>query len=60
MENLLDLFKNMSVSGGLDASRLSNKEDKNKLANPVWVNLMADRSVQLDRNRSRSKGNIGE
>ena len=43
----------MSISGGLDASRLSHKDDENKLANPVGA-------VQLDRNTSRSKGNIGE
>ena len=43
----------MSISGGLDASRLSHKGDENKLANPVGA-------VQLDRNTSRSKGNIGE
>ena len=43
----------MSISGGLHASRLSNKDDENKLANPVGA-------VQLDRNRSRSEGNIGE
>ena len=43
----------MSISGGLDASRLSHKDDENKLANPVGA-------VQLDRNTARSKGNIGE
>ena len=43
----------MSISSGLDASRLSHKGDENKLANPVGA-------VQLDRNTSRSKGNIGE
>ena len=42
----------MSVSGGLDASRLSNKDDKNKLTNAVGVTLMSDGSVQLERNRS--------
>ena len=50
----------MSVNGELDPSRLSNKDDENKLANPVVVTLMSDRSVQLNRNRSRSEGNIGE
>ena len=50
----------MSVSGGLDASRLANEDDENKLANPVGVTLMSDRSVQLYRKRSRSEGNIGE
>ena len=50
----------MSVNGELDPSRLSNKDDENKLANPVVVTLMSDRSVQLNRNRSRSDGNIGE
>ena len=29
-------------------------------ANPVGVTLMSERSVQLDRSRSRSEGNIGE
>ena len=61
MDNLVDLVKNMSLSGGLYASRLSNKDDENKLADPVGVTLMSDRSaMQLDRNRSRSEGNIGE
>ena len=61
MDNLVDLVKNMSISGGLDASRLSNKDDENKLADPVGVTLTSDRSaMQLDRNRSRSEGNIGE
>ena len=50
----------MSINGELDPSRLSNKNDENKLANPVVVTLMSDRSVQLNRNRSRSEGNIGE
>ena len=50
----------MSVNGELDPSRLSNKDDENKLANPVVVTLMSNRSVQLNRNRSRSEGNIGE
>ena len=50
----------MSISGGLDASRSSNEDYENKLANPVGVTLMSDRSVQLYRNRSRSEGNIGE
>ena len=50
----------MSISGVLDASRLSNEDDENKLANPVGVTLMSDRSVQLYRNRSQSEGNIGE
>ena len=60
MDNLVDLVKNMSISGGLDTSRLSNKDDENKLANPVGVTLMSDRSVvQLDINRSRSDGNTG-
>ena len=60
MDNLVDLVKNMSISGGLDISRLSNKDDENKLANPVGVTLMSDRSVvQLDINRSRSDGNTG-
>ena len=41
--------------------RPSNKVDENKLADPVGVTLTSDRSaVQLDRNRSRSEGNIGE
>ena len=41
--------------------RPSNKDDENKLADPVGVTLTSDRSaVQLDRNRSRSEGNIGE
>ena len=58
MDNLVDLVKNMSISGGLDTSRLSNKDYENKLANPVGVTLMSDRSVvQLDINRSRSEGN---
>ena len=35
MDNLVDLAKSMSVSGVLDTSRLSNKDDDNKLANPV-------------------------
>ena len=49
----------MSVSGGLDASILSNKDYENKLANPVGATLTPDRSaVQLDRNRSRSESNI--
>ena len=61
MDNLVDLVKNLSISGGLDASRLSNKDDENKLADPVGVTLTSDRSaMQLDRNRSRSEGNIGE
>ena len=60
MDNLVDLVKNMSISGGLDASRLSNEDDENKLANPVGVTLMSDRNVQLYRNRSRFEGNIGE
>ena len=51
----------MSISGRLDTSRLSNKDDENKLANPVGVTVTSDRSaMQLDRNRSRSEGNIGE
>ena len=51
----------MSISGGLDASRLSNKDDENKLTDPVGVTLTSDRSaMHLDRNRSRSEGNIGE
>ena len=61
MDNLVDLVKNMSISGGLDASRLSNKDDENKLADPDGVTLTSDRgAMQLDRNRSRSEGNIGE
>ena len=59
LDNLVDWVKSMSISGRLDASRLSN-EDDNKLANPVGVTLMSDRSVQLDRNRSWSAGNIVE
>ena len=35
----------MPISGGLDASRLSNEDDEIKLANPVGVTLMSDRSV---------------
>ena len=51
----------MSIIGGWDASRLSNKDDDNKLVNPIGVTLMSDRSVvQLDWNRSRSVDNIGE
>ena len=49
----------MSVRGRLDASRLSNKDDENKLANAVGVTLMSDGSVHLERNRSWSEGNIG-
>ena len=50
MDNLVDLVKNMSISGGLD---YQNKDDENKLADPVGVILMSDRSaMQLDRNRS--------
>ena len=61
VDNLVDLVKNMSISGGLDAIRLSNKDAENKLANPVGVTLTSERStVQLQRNRSRSEGNIGE
>ena len=60
MDNLVELVKNMSISGGLDASRLSNEDDENKSANPVGVTLMSDRSVQLYRNRSQSEGNIGQ
>ena len=61
MDNLVDLVKNLSLSGGLDASKLSNKDDENKLADPVLVTLTSDRSaMQLIRNRSRSEGNIGE
>ena len=60
MDNLVELVKNISISGGLDASGLSNEDDENKLANPVGVTLMSDRSVQLYRNKSRSEGNIGE
>ena len=60
MDNLVDLVKNLSINGGLDASRLSNEDDENKLANPVRVTLMSDGSVQLDRKRSQSEGNIGE
>ena len=51
MDNLVNLVKNMSISGGLDESRLSNKDDENKLADPVGVTLTSDRSaMQLDRN----------
>ena len=51
----------MSISGGWDASRLSNKDDDNKLASPIRVTLMSDRSVmQLEWNRSWSEDNIGE
>ena len=60
MDNLVDLVKNVSINNGLDPSRLSNKNDENKLANPVGMILMSSRSVQLDRNRSRSEINIGE
>ena len=61
MDNLVDLVKSMSISGGLDASRLSNKDDENKLTDPVGVTLTSGRSaMHLDRNRSRSEGNIGE
>ena len=60
MDNLVDLVENMSISGGLDASRLSNEDDENKLANPVVVTLMSERSMQLNRNRSQSEGNSGE
>ena len=42
----------MSVSGELEASRLSNEDDEKKLANPVGVTLFSDRSVQLKRNIS--------
>ena len=59
MDNLVDLVKNMSISGGLGASILSNKDYENKLANPVGATLTSDRSaVQLDRNGSRSQSNI--
>ena len=34
----------MSVSGGLDTSRLSNKDDDNKLTNRVGVTLMSERN----------------
>ena len=61
MDNLVDLVKSMSISGGLDASRLSNNDDENKLTDPVGVTLTSDRSaMHLDRNRSRSEGNSGE
>ena len=51
MDNLVSLVKkNMSISGELDASRLSNEDDEKKLANPVGVTLLSDRSVQLKRN----------
>ena len=40
----------MSISGGLDANRLSNEDDEDKLVNPAGVTMMSDRSVQLDRN----------
>ena len=43
MDNLVDLVKNLSVSSGLDASRLSNKDDENKLADPVGVTLTSDK-----------------
>ena len=52
--------KNMSISGELEASRLSNEDDEKKLANPVGVTLFSDRSVQLKRNISWYEGNIGE
>ena len=35
VDNLVNFVKNMSISGGLDASGLSNKDDENKLANAV-------------------------
>ena len=61
MDNLVNFVKNLSLSGGLDASKLSNKDDENKLADPVLVTLTSDKSaMQLIRNRSRSEGNIGE
>ena len=41
----------MSISGELRASRLSNEDDENKLANTVCLTPMSDRCVQLDRNR---------
>ena len=60
MDNLTDLVKNMSISGGLDANRLSNEDDEDKLVNPAGVTMMSDRSVQLDRNWSQCEGNIGK
>ena len=50
----------MLICGGLDVSRLSNKDDENKLASSVGVTQMSDRCVQLDRNRSWSEGNNGD
>ena len=49
----MGLVKNMSISGGLYANRLSNEDDDNKLANPAGLTLRSERSVQLDKNRSR-------
>ena len=42
----------MLICGGLDVSRLLNKDEEKKLANSVGVTQMSDRCVQLDRNRS--------
>ena len=35
MDNVVNLVKSMSIRGGLDAARLSNKNDQNEVANPV-------------------------
>ena len=48
------------ICGGLDVSRLWNKDDENKLANSVGVTQMSDKCLQLDRNRSWSEGNNGD
>ena len=50
----------MLICGGLDVSRLSNKDEEKKLANSVGVTQMSDRCVQLDRNRSWSESNNGD
>ena len=50
----------MPISGGLDTSILSSEDDENKSANLVGVILMSNRSVQLDKNRSRLESNIGQ
>ena len=49
----MGFVKNMSISGGLYEDILTNEDDDNKLANPAGLTLMSERSVELDKNRSR-------
>lgn len=62
LDNLVDLVRNMSDSGGFDERRvLLDQHYKNKATNHVAVTLrVSDRGVQMGRSRSQFEGNVGK